>query len=38
MADKIINSKLVEFDCGHLIVLEETERLVNELINFLLNK
>lgn len=35
MAKHIPHSKLVELDCGHLVVLEQTQQLVNELTNFL---
>lgn len=34
LASKIKNSKLVGFNCAHMIAIEATEALVNELINF----
>ena len=35
LAQEIPNAKLVEFDCAHLIVLEQTTKLIHELITFL---
>lgn len=36
LASKIPHAKLVAFECGHIIVMEQTEKLAKELINFLL--
>lgn len=36
LARHIPHAKLVEFECGHIIVMEKTEKLAKELIDFLL--
>ena len=36
LASQIPHTKFVEFECGHIIVMEQTDKLANELINFLL--
>ena len=36
LASQIPHAKLVEFECGHIIVMEQTEKLAKELIDFLL--
>lgn len=35
LASQISHAKLVEFECGHIIVMEQTEKLAKELIDFL---
>ncbi len=35
MAKQIPHAKLAQFDCAHLILLEQTQKLINELVTFL---
>lgn len=36
LVSQIPHAKLVEFECGHIIVMEQTEKLAKELIEFLI--